>query len=471
MTTKQSTHPRFNGHSVLMALVCVLPLVFLFLAFASGVTIPFWLYVLVLFACLLMPVWSKSQRVDEGDADRAHACGMGGHLGREVARTPEDLKSLRSIGDAVDPGVLDVMGSEITPAGLVLRGVLRAQPEVVQRHVSKVAAEVLGRSPQAMVHVDEEGVPYVLIPTLQLEQSLADATPRRRPLLNLALLAATFVTTTYAGAAHQGVNLLQSPAAWAIGLPYALGVMLILGVHEMGHYLTARRHGVRVSLPYFIPIPFGLGTFGAFISMPPLLKSRRQLFDIGVAGPLAGLVVAIPALAIGLQWSRILPVDPAGTGHVSQGVSINASMLLALVSKVALGEAISQGHYLVLHPLAFAGWLGLMITALNLLPVGQLDGGHIAHALFGGARAAWIGKVTLGGMVVLGLFVWPGLITWALIVYFVAGRPGIPPLDDVTVLDGKRRAIGWFAYGLLALILLPLPHALSSTIGLHCPYL
>jgi membrane-associated protease RseP (regulator of RpoE activity) len=239
----------------------------------------------------------------------------------------------------------------------------------------------------------------------------------------------------------------------------------------MGHYLTARGHGVRVSLPYFIPIPFALGTFGAFIRMPPLLTSRRQLFDIGVAGPLAGLVVAIPALALGLQWSRVLPVDPASAGHMSQGVSVNASMALALVSKLALGDTLAQGHYLVLHPLAFAGWLGLMITALNLLPVGQLDGGHIAHALFGRARAGFIGKVALGGMVVLGLFVWPGLITWALIIYFIAGRPGLPPLDDVTVLDGKRRAVGWFAYGLLALILLPLPHALSSTFGLHCPYL
>jgi membrane-associated protease RseP (regulator of RpoE activity) len=259
------------------------------------------------------------------------------------------------------------------------------------------------------------------------------------------------------------VNLLQKPAAWTVGLPYGLGVMLILGVHEMGHYLTARRHGVRVSLPYFIPVPFALGTFGAFISMPPLLKSRRQLFDIGVAGPLAGLAIAIPALAIGLRWSQVLPVDPADAGNMSQGVSVNASMLLALISKLAIGGAISQGHYLVLHPLAFAGWLGLTITALNLLPVGQLDGGHIAHALFGRARAAWVGRVALGGMVVLGLFVWPGLITWALIVYFIAGRPGIPPLDDVTVLDGKRRAIGWLGYARLALIVLPLPHALSST--------
>jgi membrane-associated protease RseP (regulator of RpoE activity) len=446
----------------------------MFIAFAAGIVVPFWTYLLVLFACLLMPMWSRGHRENHPSEDGHidHACGMGGHVGHDVARTPEDLAALRSLGDSVESGVFEVTGWEVTPAGFVYRGRLRASPARVQEHFAEVAQDLLQRSPQVMVHVDEEGVPYVLIPTRQLEESLVGAVPARRPLVSLALVAATLVTTTYAGAAHQGVDLLGNPGAWRVGLPYSLGVMLILGVHEMGHYLTARRHEVRVSLPYFIPIPFALGTFGAFISMPVLLKSRRQLFDIGVAGPLAGMVVAVPALALGLQWSQVLTADPVGGGgHMSQGVSVNSSMLLALVSKLCIGDDVSQCNYLVLLPIAFAGWLGLMITALNLLPVGQLDGGHIAHALFGRARAVWIGKVALGGMVVLGLFVWPGLVTWALIIYFVAGRAGLPPLDDVTPLDGTRRAVGWFAYGLLVLILLPIPHALSSTFGLHCPYL
>jgi membrane-associated protease RseP (regulator of RpoE activity) len=206
--------------------------------------------------------------------------------------------------------------------------------------------------------------------------------------------------------------------------------------------------------------------------LPPLLKTRRQLFDIGVAGPLAGLAIAIPALAIGLQRSVVLPVEQAtGAGmHVAQGVSLNSSILLALVSKAAIGEAVATGHYVVLHPLAFAGWLGLMITALNLLPVGQLDGGHIAHALFGRGRARTIGSATLVALVGLGLFVWSGLLFWALVVFFIAGTPGMPPMEDVTALDGRRRAIAWGSFALLALILLPLPHAISPEIGLHCPY-
>lgn len=129
-----------------------------------------------------------------------------------------------------------------------------------------------------------------------------------------------------------------------------------------------------------------------------------------------------------------------------------------------------QGHVVQLHPLAFAGWLGLLLTALNLLPIGQLDGGHIAHALLGRTRAAQVGRFSLFLMVGLGFLVWPGLLFWALLVYFIAGRPGVPPRDDVTPLDVRRRGVGWASFALLVLILMPLPHAFSQLIGLHCPY-
>lgn len=288
--------------------------------------------------------------------------------------------------------------------------------------------------------------------------------------VNGLLVVATLVTTTFAGAAHQGVNLLTDPGRWAVGIPYALGLMLVLGVHEMGHWLAARRHGIRASLPYFVPVPFGLGTFGAFIGISGEIRTRRQLFDVGVAGPLAGLAVAIPALALGLQWSRVAPAGlPAGMpfGH---GVDVHASILLALVSKLAIPGAVASGHALVLHPLAFAGWLGIMITALNLLPVGQLDGGHVAHALLGARRADWVGKGALGAMVLLGVFVWTGLLFWAVFVYLVGGTRGAAPSDDATPLDGWRRALAWGAYALLAFILVPLPHVLAPALGVHCPY-
>lgn len=225
-------------------------------------------------------------------------------------------------------------------------------------------------------------------------------------------------------------------------------------------------------------MPFALGTFGAFIRMPPLLADRRQLFDIGIAGPIAGLVVAVPALALGLHWSEVvsgsLEASNGFMGHgalMSHGVDINSSVLFAGVAKLAMGRALTEGHTVVLHPLAFAGWLGLMVTALNLLPVGQLDGGHMAQALFGRPRADRIGTVALFAMVVLGLLVWSGLLFWALVVFFIAGRSGVPPQDAVTPLGPGRRWLGWATFALLGLILLPVPHFLSPALGLHCPYL
>lgn len=460
---------RLSGQRWLATAIALLPFVLLFIAFSAGIPIPLWVFLLVLAWSFLMPTWAAGIAVPADGTERMGRPNDADESGRD--RRAEQLNSLHRLEDLIDPAIFEVTGSEVTAAGLVFHGRLQASPEDARTHVAYVAGALLRRTPHVMVQEDARGRPYVLVASPELDAVFAQAIPPTRPLVHLGLFAATLVTTTFAGAAHQGVNLLDRPDAWMAGLPYGLGVMLILGVHEMGHYLAGRYHGVPVSLPYFIPVPFALGTFGAFIRLPPLLKTRRQLFDIGVAGPLAGLAVAIPALALGLRWSTVLPLETAAdTSAHMQGVSVNASMLLTFVSKLAIGDALTAGHYVLLHPLAFAGWLGLMITALNLLPVGQLDGGHVARALFGQSRAAAIGKATLFGMVALGLFVWSGLLFWALVVFFIAGTPGMPPMEDVTPIDPRRKALAWFSFALLALILLPFPHALSPEIGLHCPY-
>jgi membrane-associated protease RseP (regulator of RpoE activity) len=143
---------------------------------------------------------------------------------------------------------------------------------------------------------------------------------------------------------------------------------------------------------------------------------------------------------------------------------------MAILSKLTLGPAVAEGHRIILHPLAFAGWLGLLVTALNLLPIGQLDGGHIAHALFGSRRAGTISIVALVSLFSLALFVWPGLLMFAFIVFFLAGTRDAPATNDLTGLDRSRQALGYFAFALLALILVPVPHSLYGTFGIHCPY-
>ena len=271
--------------------------------------------------------------------------------------------------------------------------------------------------------------------------------PRSRPLVHLALLVATLFTTTWAGAVHAGVDVLRDPGSWTAGLPYALALLLILGVHEMGHYVVARARRVRVSLPYFIPAPFFLGTFGAFIRMDADVKDRNDYFDIGVAGPLAGLVVAVLAVVLGAS----APAGGAG-GH---GMVPASSFLFALLYQAGGGS--EPGAAVALGPVAFAGWLGLLVTALNLIPVGQLDGGHIAYALWGRERSRVLGAVVIGSMIALGVLYSRHWLMWGLLVWLIAGTAHPPSGNELRPLTPGRKALAWATFGLFLLIILPWP--------------
>jgi membrane-associated protease RseP (regulator of RpoE activity) len=204
-----------------------------------------------------------------------------------------------------------------------------------------------------------------------------------------------------------------------------------------------------VTPPYFIPVPFGLGTFGAFIQIKSLVKTRRAVFDIGIAGPLAGLVVAVPLLYLGLRNSALVPAPPLGAAAYTQ-----PSLLLALMARAVYGDA-PAGVAVQLSPVAFAAWIGIFVTGLNLLPVGQLDGGHIAYALVGSRRARLVGMTTVALMVLAGIFLWPGLLTWALVVALMAGFSHLPALDDITPPDTPRVVLGVATLLLVPLVLLP----------------
>lgn len=253
--------------------------------------------------------------------------------------------------------VMDVRFAEEENGVRIFRGRLLEPAAAVYAKLKRS----LGAESAPMVQADGQfGAAIVLVPE-PVEQAIAEA--HDRPWVNWLLFALTLGTTTWAGAAHQGINLLSEPGRFAVGLPYALGLLLILGFHELGHYFMARHHGIRVTLPYFIPMPSALGTFGAFIRMRSPVENRRALFDVAVAGPLAGLVVAIPALLIGLRSSVIVAVAEPATGMMHGGTSVGSSMLLSLLAKISLGPTLLEGHMLQLSPLAFAGWLGLMVTA------------------------------------------------------------------------------------------------------------
>lgn len=285
------------------------------------------------------------------------------------------------------------------------------------------------------------------------------AAVRSNPLINLVLLMATLFTTLLAGASFAGVNAYSvlfrawGSGHWAAalpalgaGLPFAGTLLFILGVHEMGHYVAARLHGVQVTLPYFIPVPFlGLGTFGAFIQMKSPVENRKALFDVGVAGPLAGFAVALPLMVIGLLQSQV--VARAGLG------TFGSSLLLRGLAAVVLPHAANQAIHL--SPMAIAAWFGLLVTAINLLPMGQLDGGHVAYAVVG-RLAQPVAMITFAVLVVLGLTLWNGWLIWALFA-LVTGLQHPQPLNDITPLDWGRRLVGLFTLGLFFLLITPRP--------------
>lgn len=240
------------------------------------------------------------------------------------------------------------------------------------------------------------------------------------PRIHLILFLLTVLTTLLAGSLMAGYNPLRQPLTIVKGVPFSLTLMLILGVHELGHFYFARKHKVDATLPYFIPAPTFIGTFGAFIKMRSPVRRREALLEIGAAGPLAGFFVALPALFIGLYLSKVVPVTTA------EGIRLGDSLIMKIATAI-LYPNLGPDQDIMLHPVGFAAWIGMLVTMLNLLPIGQLDGGHIAYAFLGrnAEKVAWM---TLAVIIGLGIKS-PNWLVWAALVFFLV-RVKHPPIYD-----------------------------------------
>ena len=246
-------------------------------------------------------------------------------------------------------------------------------------------------------------------------------------------------------------------STYLVGGPvYAAGVMTILLTHEMGHYIAARRHGIEASLPYFVPIPVPpFGTMGAVIISRSPFPTRRELFDVGVAGPIAGFLVAVPLWIIGLRWSTVAPpVDPT-TLDAMAAFHVYGDSLLTWVSARIIFPDIPDDHIIMAHPLALAGWTGLFVTALNLIPAGSLDGGHIAYALWWRTHH-FVSRMTVVALIVVGLTVSPNWLVWAVLIGLFGLRHP-PPLYPQVPLTRGRRWIAVAALGIFVLTFIPTP--------------
>jgi membrane-associated protease RseP (regulator of RpoE activity) len=314
------------------------------------------------------------------------------------------------------------------------------------------------------------------------------------PWINLLLFILTGLSVVFAGTLFEYRGPFTSDLSEVLphllptlyrGMAFAASLLAILLAHEFGHYLAARYHRSEVTLPYFIPFPFSpFGTMGAFIQLKEPPKNKRILLDIGIAGPLAGLVIAIPLLFLGLFLSQTdkLPLFLAQ----GQAISLEGNSLLYLIMKFIVfgewlpapvnftglnplvywlryfftGQPIPYGAVdVLLHPVAWAGWAGLLITALNLIPAGQLDGGHVLYALFG-KRSRIILPFILVALIIMGT-VWSGWWLWAFLI-FLLGRSHAEPLDQITPLDSRRKALAVFGLVVFVLVFTPIPLSVFS---------
>jgi Zn-dependent protease len=292
--------------------------------------------------------------------------------------------------------------------------------------------------------------------------------PRRakRPWLNILLFIVTcfsafFVGLTWSASYIYSDQLLQDPQLVfgleaftdsrivSLGLIYAAVLIVILLGHEMGHYLACRFYRIDATLPFFIPAPTLIGTLGAFIKIKAPITRRKQLFDIGIAGPLTGFVLALPALVYGLSLSKIVAAIPR-----EDAWRFGEPLVLKLIGGLMFRHVPPQSE-LLLHPVAFAGWVGILITAFNLFPVGQLDGGHVSYALLG-ERARPLARILLGVFVIMGVFFWVGWIVWALVILLLGFKH--PQLrGDPESLSPARQILGVVIFLIFVLSFIPAP--------------
>jgi membrane-associated protease RseP (regulator of RpoE activity) len=366
------------------------------------------------------------------------------------------------------PAVRSADSSAFTLAELApqLAGVLSVDQVRAEGHAVAFGGRLLVSPATAVTHLVARFRPFGYTPFVQAGQEgltwvralpFVDVVVPSRPRTNIILFLLTVLSTLVAGSgAFFAFNPFVDPRRLLEGIPFSFTLLAILGTHEFGHYFTARAYGASVSLPYFIPAPPPLlfGTLGAIIRMRSPARDRNSLFDIAAAGPLAGLVVALPALWIGLRWSKVGAVPAGGS------VAFGDSLLLRFMTWLSFGT-LPPGHDVFVHPVALAGWVGLFVTALNLIPVGQLDGGRIAYALFG-ARHRQISIATFVALLALGAVTGAGnWFVWAFLLLFVMGFHHQPPLDDLSPLSPGRYAVGVLCLLLLIILIPPVPIAIQ----------
>jgi membrane-associated protease RseP (regulator of RpoE activity) len=370
----------------------------------------------------------------------------------EIVPIPDtDLKAIQGIF-----GIDTFFTTETIPYqdGVIFKGNLRGEPGAVYAQLAKSLQDRLQEQYRLFLVENQEGRPVVIVlPSRNDPQP----TTLLQKLLAVVLLITTIATSFETGSLLQGFNLFETPARIGEAMPIGLGIISILVSHEIGHRLLAHRHQVRLSLPFFIPA-LQIGSFGALTRFESLVPNRQVLFDVGLAGPAVGGIFSLILLVIGLVLS--------GPGSLFQipAPFFQSSILVGTLSRAVLGSAL-QAPLVAVHPLVVIGWLGLVVTALNLMPAGQLDGGRIVQAIYGRKTA---GRTTIATLIVLAIAALanPLALYWAIVILFLQRDLERPSLDEISEPDDARAALGLLALFLMVVMLVPFTPSLAGRLGI-----
>ncbi len=370
----------------------------------------------------------------------------------EVPPIPEeDLNIIKGIFGIDSFFTTETIGYQ---EGVIFKGNLRGDPEAVHNRLTTSLRERIGDKYRLFLVENTDGRPVVIV-----LPSRNDPRPMTLPqkIFAVILLVGTIATSLETGGLLLNFDFFTNPERFQEALPIAAGVLGVLAAHEIGHWLLARRHQIRLSLPYFLPA-VQIGSFGAITRFESLLPNRKVLFDIALAGPAAGGIVSLLMLVVGLLLSH------QGSLFQLPNQFFSGSILVGTLARVILGSAL-QSSLVDVHPLVVIGWLGLVITALNLMPAGQLDGGRIVQAIYGRKTA---GRATVATLILLGLVSLgtPLAMYWAIVILFLQRDLERPSLNEISEPDDARAALGLLALFLMVATLLPLTPGLAGRLGI-----
>ncbi|MFM5981465.1 MAG: site-2 protease family protein [Sphaerospermopsis kisseleviana] len=363
----------------------------------------------------------------------------------------EDLNTIKGIF-----GIDTFFATETIPyqEGAIFKGNLRGDAEQVHNRLTQRLQERLGDKYRLFLVENTDGKPVMIV-----LPSRTDPKPMQlsQKAFAVILLVATIATNLEAAGLLLNFDLFANPSRVSEALPIGLGIFTILIAHEIGHWLLARKHQVRLTWPFFLPA-VQIGSFGAITRFQSLLPNRKALFDIALAGPAFGGIISLIMLVTGLLLSH------PGSLFQLPNKFFQGSILVGSLARVVLGSAL-QAPLVNVHPLVIVGWLGLVITALNLMPAGQLDGGRVVQAIYGRKTA---GRATIATLIVLALVSLGNTLAfyWAIVIFFLQRDAERPSLNEITEPDDARAALGLLALFLMVSTLLPLTPALAGKLGI-----